>query len=124
MDTGRRARGTLEQEVVAALAASPRPMTPAEVRDQVGPDLAYTTVMTVLARLSEKGLVTRKRVGRAYAYRAVRDEAEITARQMQRLLDTGDDRAAVLSRFVGVLSDDDEQLLIELLHRAEGLGDR
>jgi predicted transcriptional regulator len=124
MDTGRRARGTLEQEVVAALAASTRPMTPAQVRDQLGRDLAYTTVMTVLARLSEKGLVTRKRVGRAYAYRAVRDEAEVTARQMQRLLDTGDDRAAVLSRFVGVLSDDDEQLLIELLRRAEGPGDR
>jgi predicted transcriptional regulator len=122
MDTGRRARGTLEQEVVAALAASRRAMTPAQVRDHLGRDLAYTTVMTVLARLSDKGLVTRERVGRAYAYRAVLDEAEVTARQMQRLLDTGDDRAAVLSRFVGVLSDDDEQLLIELLHRAEESG--
>jgi predicted transcriptional regulator len=116
----RRPRGTLEQEVVAALAASVDPMTPAQVRDQLGSDLAYTTVMTVLARLSDKGLVTRERVGRAYAYTAVRDEAEVTARQMQRLLDAGDDRAAVLSRFVGVLSDDDEHLLIELLRRAEG----
>ena len=120
MDGGRRARGTLEQEVFAALAAAREPMTPAQVRDQLGRDLAYTTVMTVLARLSDKGLVTRERVGRAYAYRAVRDEAEVTARQMQRLLDAGDDRAAVLSRFVGVLSDDDEQLLIDLLRRAEG----
>lgn len=122
MDSGRRARGTLEQEIVAALATSRKPMTPAQVRDQLGRDLAYTTVMTVLARLAEKGLVTRRRVGRAYAYRVVRDEAEVTARQMQRLLDTGDDRAAVLSRFVGVLSDDDEQLLIELLRRAEDDG--
>jgi predicted transcriptional regulator len=120
MDTGRRPRGTLEQEVVAALAAADEPMTPAQVRDHLGVDLAYTTVMTVLARLSEKGLVTRERIGRAYAYSAVRDEAEVTARQMQRLLDTRDDRAAVLSRFVGVLSDDDERLLIDLLRRAEG----
>jgi predicted transcriptional regulator len=116
---GRRSRGTLEQEVVAALAASPGPMTPAQVRDQLGRHLAYTTVMTVLARLTEKGLVTRERVGRAYAYTAVRDEAEVTARQMQRLLDARDDRAAVLSRFVGVLSDDDERLLTDLLRRAE-----
>jgi predicted transcriptional regulator len=122
MDSGRRPRGTLEQEVVAALAASPDPMTPAQVRDQLGGDLAYTTVMTVLARLVEKGVLTRERVGRAYAYTAVRDEAEVTARQMQRLLDAGDDRRAVLSRFVGVLSDDDEQLLIDLLRRAEGGG--
>ncbi len=115
----RRPRGTLEQEVVAALAAASGPMTPAQVRDQLGGDLAYTTVMTVLARLSDKGVVTRQRVGRAYAYLAVRDEAEVTARQMQRLLDAGDDRAAVLSRFVGVLSDADERLLIELLGRAD-----
>jgi predicted transcriptional regulator len=123
METGRRPRGTLEQEVVATLATASVPMTPAQVRDHLGGDLAYTTVMTVLARLSEKGLVTRERVGRAYAYTAIRDEAEVTARQMQRLLDAGDDRAAVLSRFVGVLSDDDERLLIDLLRRAEG-GDR
>ena len=62
MDSGRRARGTLEQEVVAALAAAHEPMTPAQVRDHLGRDLAYTTVMTVLARLSDKGLVTREQV--------------------------------------------------------------
>jgi hypothetical protein len=38
---------------------------------------------------------------------------------MQRLLDTRDDRAAVLSRFVGTLSADDERLLAELLHRTD-----
>ena len=117
MDASRRSRGTLEQEVVAALAATDQPMTPAQVRDQLGADLAYTTVMTVLARLAEKGLVTRERAGRAYAYTAVRDQDEITARQMQRLLDTRDNRAAVLSRFVGVLSAEDERLLTDLLRR-------
>jgi predicted transcriptional regulator len=124
MGLERRSRGTLEQEVVAALAAAAQPMTPAQVRDHLGGDLAYTTVMTVLARLAEKGVVTRRRIGRAYAYRAVRDEAEVTARQMHRLLDAGDDKAAVLSRFVGVLSGEDERLLIELLRRVEETGDR
>ena len=32
-------------------------------------------------------VVTRTRVGRAYAYALVRDSAEYTARQMRRLLD-------------------------------------
>ena len=86
------------------LAHGDRSMTPAQVRDALGEDLAYTTVMTVLGRLNEKGLVTRSRIGRAFAYRAVPEDAEVTARQMQRLLDAGDDRAAVLSRFVQVLS--------------------
>ena len=119
MDDGRRPRGTLEQEVVAVLATSARPLTPAEVRRRLGGPLAYTTVMTVLARLYDKGMATRQRSGRAFAYRAVPDLAEITARQMQRLLDAGGDRTAVLSRFVGVLSDDDEAVLAGLLRRPQ-----
>lgn len=119
MDDGRRPRGTLEQEVVAVLATSARPLTPAEVRRRLGGPLAYTTVMTVLARLYDKGMATRQRSGRAFAYLAVPDLAEITARQMQRLLDAGGDRTAVLSRFVGVLSDDDEAVLAGLLRRPQ-----
>src|SRR6266545_2698121 len=80
---------------------------------------AYTTVMTVLNRLAEQGLVARRRAGRAFAYNAVVDRAEVTARQMQRLLATGDDRVAVLRQFLGVLSDDDERALIELIGRVD-----
>jgi hypothetical protein len=43
---------------------------------------------------------------------------------MQRLLDARDDRAAVLTRFVGTLSADDERLLAELLRRTEQPADR
>lgn len=41
--------------------------------------LAYTTVMTVLARLHEKGLVTRRQEARHHVYRAVLDEAGLVA---------------------------------------------
>ena len=119
MDDGRRPRGGLEQQVLAALAGAPGPLTPAQVRDRLDGDLAYTTVMTVLARLTAKGILTRVRTGRAYAYRLIGDEAELTARRMRRLLDAGGDRTAVLTRFVGTLSADDEQLLVELLTAAE-----
>jgi predicted transcriptional regulator len=124
MDVERRAHGDLKQEVLAALFASDTPMTPGQVRDAIGADLAYTTVMTVLARLCEQGLVARRRAGRAFAYTAVVDRAEVTARQMHRLLETGDDRVAVLSRFLGVLSDDDERALIELIGRIDEDGVR
>jgi hypothetical protein len=52
------------------------------------------------------------------------DEAEVTARQMQRLLEGGADRVAVLSRFLGVLSDDDERALIDLVTRIDEDGRR
>jgi predicted transcriptional regulator len=99
-------------------------MTPGQVREALGAELAYTTVMTVLARLSDKGLVTRHRSGRAFAYQAILDEDEIAARQMRRLLDARGDHAAVLSRFVGTLSADDERLLIDLLRRTDGHDDK
>jgi predicted transcriptional regulator len=116
---GRRSAGSLEQEVLAALAAADRALTPGEVRAVLGAELAYTTVMTVLARLVEKGVLTRERAGRAYAYRRAA-AAEVTARRMRGLLDAGVDRADVLTRFVGALSPEDERLLGELLQHTDG----
>jgi len=105
----------LTRRVWRVLADAGEAMTPAQVRDSLGGEWAYTTVMTVLTRLVVKGAATRRKVGRAYAYTAVADEAELTARRMNRLLTAGDDRAAVLARFVDVLSAEDERLLGELL---------
>ena len=120
METNRRGRGGLKQDVLNVLLASEEPLTPGQVRDSLRGRLAYTTVMTVLNRLCDQGLAVRRRTGRAYAYTAVVDEAEVTARQMRRLLDSGSDRVAVLRRFVGVLSDDDERALVGLLGQIDG----
>ncbi|HEY3750462.1 MAG TPA: BlaI/MecI/CopY family transcriptional regulator [Pseudonocardiaceae bacterium] len=112
----RRSRGSLERDIRDVLGASAEAMTPAQVRDALGGELAYTTVMTVLGRLHDKGEVTRQQVGRGYAYTAIQDSVELAARRMQRLLDAeGADRPAVLMRFVGALAPDDENLLRGLL---------
>jgi len=114
-DTNRRPAGALQGEVLAALWAADRALTPAQVQDQMGGDLAYTTVMTALARLHEKGAVRREKVGRAYAYTPILDESGIAAARMRDLLEEGEDRDAVLARFVGSLSSEEEELLVELL---------
>ncbi|MGH3437772.1 MAG: BlaI/MecI/CopY family transcriptional regulator [Sciscionella sp.] len=119
MASVRRSRGSLERDVLGVLVAGGRPMTPAEVRDMLEGNLAYTTVMTVLARLHGKGAVNRKAAGRGYAYSAVRDAAELTARRMRRLLDSEGDRAGVLTRFVDTLAPADERLLRALLDSGE-----
>ena len=67
MEAQRRGRGDLRQQVLAVLLGSDTPMTPADVREAIDPNLAYTTVMTVLNRLAEQGLVARRRAGRAFA---------------------------------------------------------
>lgn len=43
-------------------------------------DHAYTTVMTVMGRLHEKGVLERDRRGRQYIYRASAPEAELVDR--------------------------------------------
>ncbi|HEY1356234.1 MAG TPA: BlaI/MecI/CopY family transcriptional regulator [Solirubrobacterales bacterium] len=113
-DKSRRPAGALQGEVLAALWAADRPLTPAEVQEEVGGALAYTTVMTALARLNEKGAVRREKVGRAFAYTPILDQAGIAAARMREMLE-GDDREAVLARFVGALSAEEEGMLIELL---------
>jgi predicted transcriptional regulator len=116
MNSNRRSRGSLEHDVRSILAVSGAPMTPARVRAELGGDLAYTTVLTVLVRLHAKGELARVPAGRGHAYRLVADAAELTARRMFRLLDAEPAaRASVLARFVGQLRSGDEHLLRTLL---------
>lgn len=117
-----RPRGVLERQVLACLAAAGRPITAGEVLSELGRDLAYTTVMTTLARLHTKGAVSRELNGRAYAYSLNGDEGDInmvvTAHRMRRLLEAGENRAGVLARFVADLAPEDERLLADLLDRS------
>jgi predicted transcriptional regulator len=69
--------------------------------------LAYTTVMTVMARLAEKGLLRRRRVGKAHEYEAADTRKGYLARASQELArrmveDFGD---AAVSSFLSVLGD-------------------
>ncbi len=55
--------------------------------------LAYTTVMTVMARLADKGILKRRRSGKSFLYEAaVKDAAEIAVRNLVR--DFGDSAVA------------------------------
>jgi predicted transcriptional regulator len=93
-------------------------MTAAEVQAELGSELAYTTIMTTLARLHAKHALTRLADGRAYRYALAGGPkgaaASVTAHRMVNLLD-GSDRAEVLSRFVAELDPDDEALLTQVL---------
>jgi predicted transcriptional regulator len=113
--SGRRAAGELEAAALAVLQSAGKPLTPAQVRDSLEGDLAYTTVVTILSRLHAKGVLTRLRAGRAYSYTPVADEPGLAARRMRGVLDAEEDREAVLARFVSGLSPEDEQVLRRML---------
>lgn len=92
--------GALEAEVMRRLWGSSSPLSVrtvlGELNEQRTRPLAYTTVMTVMARLAEKGLLRRERDGRGYLYEpAVSDIAELAVRRVVR--EHGD---AAVARFV------------------------
>ena len=77
--------------------AAGRGMTVREVLDQANrrrsEPLAYTTVMTVMSRLADKGALARRREGRGYLYEpAAPDAAGLAVRQVVR--DFGDSAVA------------------------------
>jgi len=85
--------GPLEAEVMRVAWATSEPLSVRAVLERVNegrrPPLAYTTVMTVMARLAEKVILRRVMNGRGYVYEAaVPDAASIAVRNLVR--DFGD----------------------------------
>ena len=48
---------------------------------------AYTTVMTIMDRLAQKGIVTRRKMGRAFHYRATLSAEEARIRAVQKIVE-------------------------------------
>jgi predicted transcriptional regulator len=113
--TGRRARGSLESEVMGLLWGRGEPLTAADVQSAVGGDLAYNTVQTILIRLHEKGLAHRRKAGRGHVYWPAEDAATAAAKRMRAALTDPVDRQAVLQQFAASLDEDDAAVLRELL---------
>ena len=90
-----------------------------EVQAQLANPAAYTTVMTTLDRLYKKGLVQRKRDGRAFLYSAAVERHELEASMTTGLLNgmlSGGPGATrpFLSNLVDAVGDSDNALLDEL----------
>ena len=115
-------QGQLEALVMDVLWDAPGPMVPAAVREQLSGerDLAYTTVLTILVRLWEKGALERQQVGRAHAYRPAVNREAHAARRMNELLAATSDHPGVLTRFVEALT---PEQLAELRRAVGDAGD-
>jgi predicted transcriptional regulator len=134
----RRAWGSLESDTMAVLWAAAGPLTSGQVqaalaeahgvdagadaagRARGGGALAYNTVQTILIRLLDKGLVSRRAAGRGHVYWPTSDAATAAAAQMRAVLDGPGDRQAVLQHFADGLDAADIDALRALLDRDDG----
>lgn len=117
---GQRARlamGELEAAVMDVLWDSGGWTTPGEVHELLErqPPLAYTTVMTILVRLWQKGRLERQRDGRAFAYAPIQTKAEYAASRMGEVLVGVEDRSSTLNHFLAGLDPADRAQLRRLL---------
>jgi len=103
-------QGELQAQVMAALWRLGEG-TVEQVRTALPPRYrgAYTTVQTVLNRLTDRRLLGRERDGRGFVYRPRLSEAEYLSRAMQHTLAgaSPDARHAALASLIGGLREDE-----------------
>lgn len=91
-----------------------RPVTVREVLEDLQQErsIAYTTVMTVMDNLHQKGWVRREvGAGRAYRYTAVSTRAAYSAALMNEAWSRSDNPAAALVAFFGMMSAEQREAL-------------
>ncbi len=117
--------GPLEARILRVL-WSDGPSTVGHVADALGASAqshpAYTTVMTVLARLYEKGILLREKTGRQWVYEAAADEAVLVDSLGQRAVDRIVDRygTSALRQFAIRVADLDAGTRDQLIRLAHG----
>ncbi|MEU9617852.1 MULTISPECIES: BlaI/MecI/CopY family transcriptional regulator [unclassified Streptomyces] len=105
--------GDLEDAVMTRVWQWNRPVTVREVLEDLQQErsIAYTTVMTVMDNLHQKGWVRREVDGRAYRYTAVSTRAAYSAALMNEAWSRSDNPAAALVAFFGMMSPEQREAL-------------
>lgn len=112
--------GPLERSVMDQIWDSDEDLTVRDLVDAPGiRGLAYTTVMTVLDRLRQKGYVTRRLAGRAYSYRARISREQYLSTLVGQVFAASDDRRSVLLGFAREIDGEDLAQLRKMIRDVE-----
>ncbi len=109
--------GDLESAIMALIWRE-GPLTVRQVRQALAVDreLAYTTVMTVMSRLADKGVLKKEKEGAAFRYRAAVSEDEFKRSALNAILSSllGDFGDPVISQFVEAVGREQPDRMDEL----------
>lgn len=112
--------GPLERSVMDQIWDRDQDVTVRDLIDAPGiRGLAYTTVMTVLDRLRQKGYLTRRRAGRAYSYRARISREQYLSTLVGQVFAASDDRRSVLLGFAQKINGEDLAELRKMIRDIE-----
>ena len=102
----KRKQGELESEVLSCLWDRPAGLSSQQILALIGDDdIKVTTILTVLSRLEDKGLITKSAgPGRGYIFQALNTREQHTANALIELLGKTGNPAEVFSHFAGGLT--------------------
>jgi predicted transcriptional regulator len=116
-----RQQGELETQVMDVLWRNNGALTSQQILDQVnqsGSDLALTTILTVLSRLVDKGLVSREATGgRSLLFSSTQSREEHSASLMLKLLGDSKNPALTFAQFTSALTPKQLAALREVLDK-------
>ena len=117
MSEKNRRPGELEAQVMSILWDSSTPLSGVEVQAGLTASKpALTTVLTVLQRLSEKGMLNRVQTGgRGVKFEPTLSREEHSARALLNILQAESDAQLTLSHFVGALNAEQRETLMRAL---------
>jgi predicted transcriptional regulator len=112
--------GELESMIMSVVWEK-REVSVQDVKDILNPTrpLAYTTVMTVMSRLAKKGLLNRRKEGRAHIYSPGSSQEKLAGSLLRSLVDRLYDGAS--GKAIAHLLESDETVDEEELERLEKL---
>lgn len=118
--------GELESEVMKIIWQSKGPISVRTVTHnlQKKRQIAYTTVMTIMGRLTEKGILKRTELGKAYIYHPIYSKERFLARVSRQIIKNfvsnfGESAIAHFAQEVEKLTPDKQKKLRKLLEEAQ-----
>lgn len=118
--------GALESDVMHVIWQSPIPVSVRFVTETLQKErkIAYTTVMTIMSRLTEKGLLKRKSRGKAYVYYAAYSKdkllTKVSRQIIKNLVDTfGESTVAHFAQEIEQIEPNTKIKLLHILRKAK-----
>ncbi len=118
--------GELEKEIMDRIWKQTEPVSVRFIFEDISESrkIAYTTVMTIIGRLQEKGLLKRKTEGKAYLYEAAYSKDKFLAKASQQIIKSfvasfGDAAVAHFAQEIEKIPADKRRKLLKMLQNAK-----
>ncbi len=109
--------GDLEREVMEVIWTSPSPSLTVRDVGEHFPDHAYTTILTVLSRLSAKGFLREAKLGRLNTFSATASREDYITGLILDALSNTEDRQAALAHFADAMAPSDRSFFRKIIAR-------